>query len=262
MDQGRRSGFPLNARGFPACAPPLPDVRPSPSPDRCVPCRCEPGPRPRRRRGTFAVAFLAVGAYCGVSRFQPTVVSGKSMEPTLHNRELVWLDRTAYAPGTPRRGEVIVFLQAGKTCVKRVYRGPGETIHYLREADGWYALVRDLRHPRIRQWCRVAGATPRTARVDPDEVWVVGDNAHASEDSRVYGPIPLASVLGRVRLRPDVAQLGACEFRPAPQRPGTRGSDRPRIDRRRPRALTEKPATLAARTGPRAGDRAAPRAPE
>ena len=32
-------------------------------------------------------------------------------------------------------------------------------------------------------------------------VWLQGDNLHNSTDSREYGPVPLASVLGRVIFR-------------------------------------------------------------
>eukprot|EP01006_Ploeotia_vitrea_P040439 TRINITY_DN66425_c11_g1_i1.p1 TRINITY_DN66425_c11_g1~~TRINITY_DN66425_c11_g1_i1.p1 ORF type:complete len:195 (+),score=58.12 TRINITY_DN66425_c11_g1_i1:71-655(+) len=39
---------------------------------------------------------------------------------------------------------------------------------------------------------------PVTVLVPPGHVWVEGDNAHASRDSRLYGPVSLDDVLGRV----------------------------------------------------------------
>jgi len=37
-------------------------------------------------------------------------------------------------------------------------------------------------------------------------VYVVGDNTTASVDSRQFGPVPIASVLGRVRNAPPLAE--------------------------------------------------------
>lgn len=44
----------------------------------------------------------------------------------------------------------------------------------------------------------------RAVRVTADGWWVEGDNADASRDSRVFGPVPVTHVLGRlvVRYRP------------------------------------------------------------
>lgn len=41
----------------------------------------------------------------------------------------------------------------------------------------------------------------RVARREPGGWWLVGDNPGASDDSRLFGPVPEAGVLGRVLLR-------------------------------------------------------------
>jgi nickel-type superoxide dismutase maturation protease len=41
----------------------------------------------------------------------------------------------------------------------------------------------------------------RVARREPGGWWVLGDNAAASEDSRHFGPVPDANVIGRLVLR-------------------------------------------------------------
>lgn len=37
--------------------------------------------------------------------------------------------------------------------------------------------------------------------VPPGQVWLLGDNANNSRDSRFYGPVPQASIVGRAVLR-------------------------------------------------------------
>jgi nickel-type superoxide dismutase maturation protease len=41
----------------------------------------------------------------------------------------------------------------------------------------------------------------RVVRREPDGWWVQGDNAAASDDSRLFGPVPDARLLARVVLR-------------------------------------------------------------
>lgn len=41
----------------------------------------------------------------------------------------------------------------------------------------------------------------RAVRATPDGWWVEGDNAEASRDSRVFGPVPATHVVGRLRVR-------------------------------------------------------------
>lgn len=44
-------------------------------------------------------------------------------------------------------------------------------------------------------------ADDRLQRVPEGHVWLEGDNASNSTDSRVYGPVPLPMVRGRVMLK-------------------------------------------------------------
>lgn len=47
----------------------------------------------------------------------------------------------------------------------------------------------------------VAGMALMAEKVPPGHMWVTGDNLPHSTDSRVYGPIPLAMVSGKVVAR-------------------------------------------------------------
>ena len=70
---------------------------------------------------------------------------------------------------------------------------------------GDWLLVRRNVTPRpgavvvVRQGGRLA--IKRAIRVDDEGVWVEGDNAAASDDSRTYGPVAPQDVLGEARWR-------------------------------------------------------------
>ncbi len=107
---------------------------------------------------------LAVGIAVGrhARRFMRFAVAGQSMAPALPEGSWVVVDRGAYAHRPPAPGEVIV--------------------------------VPDPRQPQ-----RLLVKRVRT--VDSAGAWVEGDNAEASTDSRTFGPVALASIVGRVRWR-------------------------------------------------------------
>lgn len=72
-------------------------------------------------------------------------------------------------------------------------------------APGDWLLVRRKVAPRpgavvvVRQAGRLA--VKRVVRVDGQGVWVEGDNAAVSDDSRTYGPVAPGDVLGEARWR-------------------------------------------------------------
>src|SRR6266566_2801678 len=58
-------------------------------------------------------------------------IEGTSMEPSLHNQELILVDKWTYLFRPPTRGDVIVFIappQPSQDYIKRVIGLPGDTI--------------------------------------------------------------------------------------------------------------------------------------
>lgn len=155
------------------------------------------------------------------SLFQPTVVVGQSMAPTLDPGKVIYLDRTYYLAHTPSRGEVVVFKRGDETYVKRVYRGPGETYHYLSGGGQLLGLVNDEDAAAMKQrWLhRRTSVTVKMGVVPMDSVYVVGDNAPNSEDSRVFGPVPLDKLIGRAHLDVDEGLSRSAEFSPGYRKP-------------------------------------------
>jgi signal peptidase I len=99
-----------------------------------------------------------------------------------------------------------------KDFVKRVIGLPGDRI----EARNDQIYINDgpLQEPYINPDCGLAGAVSGEAltaqTIPPDHVFVMGDNRCASKDSRVFGPIPVDTIVGRAFVR--IWPLGRFKF--------------------------------------------------
>ncbi len=132
----------------------------------------------------FINAFLA----------QATVVRGQSMEPTLHDNERVIVEKISYwLRGVPHRGDVVVLRMDGARdmLIKRVVALPGETV----SIQGGQVFVDGV--PLTEPWAvRQGGPDYPPTLVPEGHVFVLGDNRSHSNDSRSFGPVPLANIVG------------------------------------------------------------------
>src|SRR6185295_8700981 len=80
----------------------------------------------------FMIALLSLASYALISHFCVTTVqvSGRSMDPTLHDGERYILNRLSFVYRDPIPGEVVVIRDPGYTdlAVKRIVAGPSDTI--------------------------------------------------------------------------------------------------------------------------------------
>jgi len=136
---------------------------------------------------------------------QVTEVRQRSMELTLLQNDRVLVSKLDYRFGSPQRGDIIVFNpptpDATIPYVKRVIAVGGETID-LRDGKVFvngrqidYAETRG--QPTLPQAPRIT--YPLT--VLSGEIFVLGDNRQSSSDSRTFGPVPDANIIGKVILR-------------------------------------------------------------
>jgi signal peptidase I len=100
-----------------------------------------------------------------------------------------------------------------KDLVKRVIALPGETIeqrnNHVYITERGQRVGHALMEPYVRATvdCPAAMQSPVAGRalervtVPAGEYYVMGDNRCASEDSRAFGPIPAASIVGRGFIR-------------------------------------------------------------
>ncbi|WP_052889995.1 signal peptidase I [Thermogemmatispora carboxidivorans] len=129
-------------------------------------------------------------------------VEGMSMEPNLHDKELILVDKWSYLFHAPARGDVIVFVappNPSQDYVKRIIGVPGDVITIQGTTvivDG-VTLHETYVDPR-RQGNPYSSFSNRV--VPPDSYFVLGDNRAGSSDSRDWGFVPRKNIIGRAAL--------------------------------------------------------------
>ncbi len=126
---------------------------------------------------------------------EPLVVSTSSMTPTLEPgyRVLTWKPGAEHIAW--QRGDVVSFRHDGQVLVKRVVAVGGDLVG-LRDGR-LFVDGRVVREP----WSDpslIDSVYFGPVRVPPGTVFVMGDDRGNSEDSRAFGPVPVADVTGRV----------------------------------------------------------------
>jgi len=176
-----------------------------------------------REDGRWKIAKAPSGAHVGRSLVER--IPTESMVPTLRAGDTVLVDQDAYRQAPPAIGDIVVFHPpagaetghcairppSGQACaaadrrdskalfVKRIVAGPGDRIaitagHVIRNAtlasEGFVSPCGDQ-----AEGCDF----PRTFTVAAGRYYVLGDNRGASDDSRYWGPVAPASIIGRVQ---------------------------------------------------------------
>jgi len=170
-------------------------------------------PEPKRsRRGTRQLLewLLLVAAALGIALlikaflFQAFYIPSESMVPTLLTNDRVLVNKLSYRLHDVHRGDIVVFeapegqeQENVKDLVKRVVALPGELVE---TRDGRvYVDGQPLDEDYLPSGTVSEGLPP--TRVPAGSVFVMGDNRSQSRDSRVFGPIPLDDIVGRVFVR-------------------------------------------------------------
>jgi signal peptidase I len=131
-------------------------------------------------------------------------IEGHSMEPNLHDQELILVDKWTYLFRAPARGDVIVFIappQPSQDYIKRVIGVPGDVITIQNTTvivDG-VALKETYVDPK-NQGATFEDKPIFNMVVPPNDYFVLGDNRANSSDSRVWGFVPKQNIIGRAAL--------------------------------------------------------------
>jgi len=131
-------------------------------------------------------------------------IEGHSMEPSLHDQELILVDKWTYLFHPPSRGDVIVFIappQPSQDYIKRVIGIPGDMITIQNTTvivDG-VPLKETYVDPR-NQGSTFEDRHIVNMVVPPNDYFVLGDNRANSSDSRVWGFVPKQNIIGRAAL--------------------------------------------------------------
>jgi signal peptidase I len=134
------------------------------------------------------------------------------MEHTLEPDQYVLVDKLTPRFDTYKRGDIVVFTppadwiqEDGTPFIKRIIGLGGDTVD-IRDGDVFIngtKIEEDYIYAQPQ-----ASAQPTTVPGDehrwviPDgELFLMGDHRSNSADSRTFGPVPLAQVIGRAWLR-------------------------------------------------------------
>lgn len=122
----------------------------------------------------------------------PGLVNGSSMEPTLHNNELVLINKIGLNKGIDRY-DIVVVKYENSTIIKRVIGLPYETVEYINDTlyiDGEIVNTKvDFEY--TKDFKLTAGK---------NEYIVLGDNRNISKDSRIIGTVKESDIIGKVDL--------------------------------------------------------------
>jgi signal peptidase I len=137
---------------------------------------------------------------------EPRYIPSDSMLPTLEQGDRLLVEKVSYNFEAPQRGDVIVFsppvqlqrqgYQTNQAFIKRVVARAGDTV---RVANGRVYLNGEpqvepyIAEPPRYQW--------GPATVPPDRLMVMGDNRNNSNDSHIWGFLPVENVIGRAAIR-------------------------------------------------------------
>lgn len=162
--------------------------------------------------------LLAVLIFVGVRSIVLNFrVDGQSMEPNLLNGEMLIVNRRAYSHfdiswlpwesdssgdwypfSKPSRGDIVVFNPPGQHSepyIKRVIGLPGDRISVHDGAV--YINDQRLEETYLTSDTEWPGRAAQDIVVSPGHIFVMGDNRNNSSDSRVFGQVPVSSVIGK-----------------------------------------------------------------
>ena len=178
-----------------------------------------------REIGVLVVTALVIAVVVKTFVAQAFYIPSGSMLPQLQINDRVVVSKVSFRLHDPRRGDIVVFdaptgepkdssplpERAIRTIVQSIGLSPPSTDEYIKrvvalpgervEAHDGMVLVdgRELVEPYLPPGV-VTGDFPAVV-VPPETLFVMGDNRGGSADSRIFGPIPQSTVVGRAFAR-------------------------------------------------------------
>jgi len=142
--------------------------------------------------------FVALALAVRMFVFEPVLVDGDSMYPTLLHGERMFVEKITYLIESPKRGDIIICRYPGyvENCVKRVIGRPGDTVSVV----GGVVYINGQPLDESAYWQDEIWWDMDPVKVPEKCVFVIGDNRNHSTDSRekIIGPIPYSQVRGKV----------------------------------------------------------------
>ncbi len=149
---------------------------------------------------------LIIAAFVRIFIAEPRYIPSPSMVPTLAVGDRLLVEKVSYHLHSPQRGDIVVFepppqLQEygylpSQAFIKRVIGLPGQTVQVSQ------GQVRVDGEPTVEPYISAAPEYEMpTVRVPAGSLFVMGDNRNDSNDSHVWGFLPVQNVIGRAAFR-------------------------------------------------------------
>lgn len=137
---------------------------------------------------------------------EPRFIPSNSMDPTLHIGDRLLIEKLSYRFHPPHHGDIVVFeppqqLQAigyrrEQAFIKRVIGLPGDSLAVHQ------GQVYRNDQPLNETYILAAPAYEMSPVIVPDNaLFVMGDNRNDSNDSHIWGFLPIKNVIGHTILR-------------------------------------------------------------
>ncbi|MBI2049804.1 signal peptidase I [Candidatus Roizmanbacteria bacterium] len=146
----------------------------------------------------FIVVYLFI--------MQPNQVKGASMEPTLLTGDYIFTSKITYKFRPIQRGDIVVFKSPKNPdieFIKRVIALPEDKVEIIsgeifvndQIIDENYIAAKTV----LWEGGYIKDGVPMI--IPEDHIFVMGDNRPRSSDSREFGPVPIANIIGQVFYR-------------------------------------------------------------
>ena len=126
-------------------------------------------------------------------------VSGSSMVPTLHDKDMLIISSFRYEP---KQGDIVVFINEAyrpEALVKRVIGLAGDKVEVDYDTNSVMVNGDILPEPYLGE--EMFGSGIFSVTVPEGHVFVLGDNRNNSSDGRVFGTIDKRLILGKALFR-------------------------------------------------------------
>lgn len=149
---------------------------------------------------------LTIAIFVRVFIAEPRFIPSPSMVPTLAVGDRLLVEKVSYHLHSPTRGDIVVFepppqlqeygYQASQAFIKRVVGLPGQQVQVSQGkvyvdgeplAESYIAEAPQYEMPPVQ--------------VPAGQLFVMGDNRNDSNDSHIWGFLPIENVIGRAALR-------------------------------------------------------------
>ena len=169
------------------------------------------------------IIVVALGLALGIQAFlvKPFRIPSESMVPTLQIGQRVLVDRVSFRFSNPHRGDIVVYkppagadtnscavptptdqacprptpARSDTNFIKRVVAVPGDRLRVLRGQVFINGRRQKEEYATPDAECSICNL-PREVRIPPGHFFMMGDNRGASADSREWGPVPKAWIIG------------------------------------------------------------------